>query len=145
MDFYDSTQPQLIPAGTHACLYGDGEYAATGFDTRRFAAVRWITVDGSPGCGIADYEQGNPVFDNAGALRTYVERRTGGGHRARVYSDLSNLPAVRDQLKGLDYLVWLSTLDGNKLSKDWTPGLWGVQFAGGPTADYDTSVLYGVW
>ncbi len=145
MDFYDSTQPELIPAGTHACLYGDGDFAATGFDTRRFAAVRWITVIGSPGCGIADYEQGNPVFDNAGALRTYVEQRTRGGHRARIYSDLSNLPAVRDQLKGLDYLVWLSTLDGNKLSKNWTPGLWGVQFAGGPTADYDTSVLYGVW
>jgi hypothetical protein len=67
------------------------------------------------------------------------------GKRARVYSDRSNLPAVRSELHGLEYPVWLATLDGNKLSADYTPGLWGVQFAGGPTADYDTSVLYGTW
>jgi hypothetical protein len=41
--------------------------------------------------------------------------------------------------------VWLATLDGNKLSAHYTAGLWGVQFAGGPTAAYDTSILYGVW
>ena len=67
------------------------------------------------------------------------------GKRARVYSDLSNLPTVRSELDGLDYLVWLATLDGNKLSANYTPGLWGVQFAGGPTAEYDTSILYCTW
>ena len=56
-----------------------------------------------------------------------------------------NLPTVRSELDGLGYLVWLATQDGNKLSPNYTPGLCGVQYAGGPTADYDTSILYGVW
>ena len=65
--------------------------------------------------------------------------------RARVYCDRANLPAVRSKLEGLQYLVWIATLDGDKLSADWTPGLWGVQYAGGQTAEFDTSVLYGEW
>jgi hypothetical protein len=146
MDFYDSTQPELMPEGSHACLYYDGDYAATAEQAKRFAAVRWITILGDyANCGIADFEQGNPVFSQSGALRSFVQGRNNMGKRARVYSDLSNLPTVRSELDGLDYLVWLATLDGNKLSANYTHGLWGVQYAGGPTADYDTSILYGVW
>jgi hypothetical protein len=146
MDFYDSTQPDLIPEDTYAALYYDGDYAATPEQAKRFAAVRWITILGDyANCGIADFEQGNPVYSQPGALRAFVQGRMNMGKRARVYSDLSNLPTVRSELDGLDYLVWLATLDGNKLSPNYTPGLWGVQFAGGPTADYDTSILYGTW
>lgn len=146
MDFYDSTQPDLIPAGTHACLYYDGEFAATPEQARRFAAVRWITVLGNyADCGIADFEAGNAVFSEPGALRSFVEGRHKMGVRARVYCDRANLPTVRSELDGLTYLVWIGTLDGDKLSANYTPGLWGVQYAGGMTADYDTSVLYGVW
>jgi hypothetical protein len=146
MDFYDSTQPDLIPAGTHACLYYDGEFAATPEQAKRFAAVRWITVLGNyADCGIADFEAGNAVFSEPGALRSFVEGRHKMGVRARVYCDRANLPTVRSELDGLTYLVWIGTLDGDKLSANYTPGLWGVQFAGGMTADYDTSVLYGVW
>jgi hypothetical protein len=146
MDFYDSTQPDLIPEDTYAALYYDGDYAATPEEAKRFAAVRWITILGDyANCGIADFEQGNPVYSQPGALRAFVQGRMNMGKRARVYSDLSNLPTVRSELDGLDYLVWLATLDGNKLSPNYTPGLWGVQFAGGPTADYDTSILYGTW
>jgi len=146
MDFYDSTQPNLIPAGSHACLYYDGDYAANPAEAKRFAAVRWITVLGDyRNCGIADYEQGNAVYSEPGALRAYVEGRKNMGTRARVYCDRANLPKVRSALEGLNYLVWIGTLDGDKLSPGYTPGLWGVQFAGGPTAEYDTSVLYGVW
>jgi hypothetical protein len=146
MDFYDSVQPAEIPAGSHACLYFDGDYAATPEQAKRFAATRWITVLGDyRNCGIADFEAGNEVYSQPGALRAFVEGRLSLNLRARVYSDLSNLPTVRSELDGLDYLVWLSTLDGNKLSAGYTPGLWGVQYAGGPTAAYDTSVLYGVW
>jgi hypothetical protein len=146
MDFYDSTQPAKIPAGSHACLYFDGDYAATPADAKRFAATRWITVLGDyRNCGIADFEAGNEVFSKPGALRAFVEGRKSMNVRARVYCDLSNLPTVRSELGGLEYLVWLGTLNGNKLSADYTPGLWGVQYAGGPTAAYDTSILYGVW
>lgn len=146
MDFYDSTQPALIPEGSYACLYYDGDYAANTEQAKRFTAVRWITVLGDyRNCGIADFEAGNAVFSQPGALRAYVEGRRSMGTRARIYSDLTNLPTVRSELDGLEYLVWLGTLDGNKLSAGYTPGLWGVQFAGGPTAAYDTSVLYGTW
>lgn len=146
MDFYDSTQPDLIPEGSHACLYYDGDYAATAEQAKRFAAVRWITISGDyRNCGIVDFEEGNPVYSDSGALRAYVQGRHDMGTRARVYCDRSNLPTVRSKLEGLEYLVWLATLDGNKLSPDYTAGLWGVQYAGGMTADYDTSVLYGIW
>jgi len=146
MDFYDSTRPELIPEGAHACLYYDGDYAATAEQAKRFSAVRWITVLGDyRNCGIADFEAGNEVYSKAGALRAFVEGRKSQRMRARVYTDLSNLPKVRADLEGLEYLVWLATLDGNKLSAGYTRGLWGVQFAGGPTAEYDTSVLYGAW
>jgi hypothetical protein len=146
MDFYDSTQPELIPAGSHACLYYDGDYAATAEQAKRFAATRWITVLGDyANCGIADYEAGNEVYAQPGALRAWVEGRHKMNVRARVYCDRANLAAVRSHLEGLEYLVWISTLDGDKLSASYTPGLWGVQYAGGVTASYDTSVLYGVW
>jgi hypothetical protein len=146
MDFYDSTRPAEIPEGAHACLYYDGDYAATAAQAKRFVATRWITVLGNyRNCGIADFEQGNEVYSKAGALRAFVQGRKNMNVRARVYCNQSNLPKVRSELEGLEYLVWLATLDGNKLSADYTSGLWGVQYAGGLTAAYDTSVLYGVW
>ena len=146
MDFYDSTQPAEIPAGSHACLYYDGDYAATAAQAKRFVATRWITVLGDyRNCGIADFEQGNEVYSKSGALRAFVQGRKNMNVRARVYCNQSNLPKVRSELEGLEYLVWLATLDGNKLSANYTSGLWGVQYAGGLTAAYDTSVLYGVW
>ncbi|HUN33901.1 MAG TPA: hypothetical protein VMU95_18010 [Trebonia sp.] len=146
MDFYDSTQPAEIPAGSHACLYYDGDYAATAAQAKRFVATRWITVLGDyRNCGIADFEQGNEVYSKSGALRAFVQGRKNMNVRARVYCNQSNLPKVRSELEGLAYLVWLATLDGNKLSANYTSGLWGVQYAGGLTAAYDTSVLYGVW
>lgn len=147
MEFYDSVSPAKIMAGAHACLYHDGEFAATEADAERFAAVRWITVIGDwENCGIADYERGNPVFSVNDALRAWVEGRRRNHHRARVYCDRANLPEVRDQLEGLDgWELWAATLDGDVLSPDWAPNLWAVQYAGGPTANYDTSILYGEW
>jgi hypothetical protein len=146
MEFFDSTRPALIPEGAHACLYHDGDYAASPAEAHRFAAVRWITVIGDYlNCGIADYEAGNKVYSQRGALRAFVQGRLDHHWRARVYCDRSNLQKVRFELAGLDYLVWLATLDGDKLSADYTTGLWGVQFTGGLSADYDTSVLYGTW
>lgn len=147
MDFYDSTRPGLIPARSYACLYYDGEFAAAPEAAERLGPVRWITVTGDfLHCGVADFERGNPVFSVRGSLRSWVQGRISMGKRARVYSDLANLPTVRDLLAGLDsYEVWVATLDGNKLSASYTPGLWGVQYDGGERAEFDTSTLYGSW
>lgn len=143
--FYDSTRPQLIPAGANALLYGDGDYKATAEQAKRFKAVRWITVLGSSNCGAADFERGNEVFD-PGKLRAWALARKAMGCRARVYTDLANLAAAREEVAGLDNVVWwLATLDGNKLDAGYVKLLWAVQYAGGPDADYDTSILYGTW
>lgn len=148
MDFYDGVTPGNLPAGAHACLYYDGDYRATAEQAERFAAVRWITVLGGANAakytGVLDYEKGNPSF-TGNELRAWVAARKAMRCRARVYCDRANLAAVRSQLEGLEYLVWLSTLDGDKLSAGYTPGLWAVQYAGGMTAKLDTSVLYGTW
>jgi hypothetical protein len=144
--FYDSTQPEKIPAGADALLYGDGDYKATAEQAKRFTAVRWITVLGSPECGAADYESGNKVF-GPGKLRAWAIARRAMGCRARVYTDLANLAAARAEVGGLPNVVWwLATLDGDKLSAGYE-GLpvWAVQYEGGETAPYDTSVLYGEW
>jgi hypothetical protein len=144
--FYDAVTPANIPIGTSACLYYDGDYAATQDDASRFRRVRWITVEGDyKNCGIADYEAGNEVFSEEGELKEWVEGRNAMGKRARVYCDRANLPEVRELLADLDYLVWISTLDGDTLSPEWTEGLWAVQCEGGVSAEFDTSVLYGEW
>jgi hypothetical protein len=147
MDFYDSVTPANIADGAHACLYHDGLYAVPDLAVAdRFAAVRWITVIGDyDNCGVADYEHGNPVFSVNDALRTWVKGRRDHGHRARVYCDRANLDEVRDQLEGLDWELWVATLDGDVLHSGWAPNLWGVQYGGGPHADKDVSILYGEW
>lgn len=146
--FYDSVTPEQIPADAiAACLYYDGDWKATPEEAQRFKHVRWITVTGDwQNCGIADFEEGNPVYDNADALRTYVAGRIGMNKRARVYTDRANLPTVRQRLEGLSYLVWIGTLDGTMLEPDYTEGLWAVQFQGATVhGNYDTSILYKPW
>jgi hypothetical protein len=144
--FYDSTRPLLIPSGTHACLYGDGLFEAFPAQASRFAAVRWITVLGNYlKCGIADYEPGNEVF-NPGVLRTWAKGRAAMNCRARVYCDRENLANAQVEVSGLTNVsFWISTLDGNTLSANYLPDMWGVQYAGGETANFDTSILYGEW
>jgi hypothetical protein len=145
--FYDSTRPALIPANSNVCLYGDGEFSAIDYDISRFAAVRWITVLGSVGCGIADYEPGNLVYTSPGALRVWAQGRKIGGHRARIYCDRDHLAQAQNEVFGLENVLWwIATLDGDRLTADYNGlPMWGVQYAGGPAANYDTSILYGVW
>jgi hypothetical protein len=141
--FYDSVTPSLIP-GPNVCLYYDGEFAASASQAKRFKAVRWITVLGNwQECGIADFEAGNPVYGQSGKLREWVQGRANMGARARVYCDRSNIPLVQEELKGLSWLWWIGTLDGDKLSPSYLPGMWGVQYTGNNR--FDVSVLYGEW
>lgn len=150
MDFYDSTKPNLMPARSHVLVYLDGRYAVAPSDPalKRFAAVRWITVLGNwEDAGAVDYEAGNHVYSTPGALRTYVQGRASRQLRARVYHNRSDTSRVLAELYGLEghYEHWVATLDGNKLSADYLHDMWGVQYAGGVTANYDSSILYGEW
>jgi hypothetical protein len=146
MIFYDSVAPQLIPEGGPACLYYDGIYAAEPAAADRFKAVRWITVFGDyEHCGIADYETGNEVYSKPGAIEAFVRGRMEMGKRARVYCNRVSLAEVRQRLEGLDWLLWIATLDGDQLSPSYATNLWAVQYAGGVNATFDISVLYGAW
>jgi hypothetical protein len=147
IEVYDSIDPAKIPAGSHALVYYDGKYAAKPSQVKRFKATRWITVLGNyEHAGIADYEAGNEVFSKGGALRAWCEGRLRMDCRARVYCDRSNYEEAHSLVGDLPNVVWwIGTLDGNRLSATYVPKLWAVQFAGGPTSDVDTSVLYGTW
>jgi hypothetical protein len=152
MEFYDAVTPANIPGSdkeppvTSACLYYDGAYAARPVEARWFRQVRWITVLGDyEHCGIADWERGNAVFSQPGKIEDWVNGRLAMGKRARVNCNRSSLPVLQGRLAGLDWLLWLSTLDGTIVRADAYPNLWAVQFAGGPTAPFDTSILYGEW
>lgn len=149
MDFYDAVTPGNIPQGAHACLYYDGEFAATAGQAKRFAAVRWITVLGGAAAaahtGILDWEKGNADFTGT-ELRDWAAQRKAMNCKARVYVDRANFAAASKDVEGLDNVWWwIATLDGDKLSATWTGRLWAVQYAGGMTAKVDTSVLYGAW
>jgi hypothetical protein len=149
MEIYDSTRPALIPAGSHACLYWDGDYRATPAQAKRFAAVRWITVLGGKAAaahtGCIDFEKGNEAYDPA-RLRAWAEERKEMGCRARVYCDRADHAAAQKAVAGLANVCWwIATLDEDKLHATWTKNLWAVQYAGGVKASYDTSVLYGTW
>lgn len=161
-EFYDSARFGLIPAGSDAMLYADGRYQATTEDARRFNRVRWITVLGGAAAaartGAIDYERGNLAYEGS-QLRDWATARQAMGCRARVYCNRSDLPRAMSAVAGLPKVCWwLATLDGNlrsaaELAADILElgitlaeeKLWACQYAGGMTAEYDTSVLYGEW
>jgi hypothetical protein len=148
-EFFDSIRPLLIPDGAWAALYFDGDWPASPREALRFARVRWITIEGDwENCGIADYEPGNPVYLTPGLLKAWATARIQGmRRRARVYTNRYDLPRAQHELGELAGQVewWIATLDGDKLTRDWIPGLWAVQYQGGPRASRDKSVLYGAW
>jgi hypothetical protein len=159
--FYDSASRTFPPGATHVALYWDGLYAAPAHEP--YPYIRWITINGgssaAKGAGIADFEPLNPVYDDPGRLRPWVEGRKDLGKRARIYCDRSNAHLAIERTRGLPRLFWIATLDDHQ----WTPAelvadlkrnfgadiseheLWGNQYAGGMTAAYDTSNLFGKW
>ena len=160
-DFFDSASQQFPSGAEYVALYGDGEFKAPQSVARRFPHVRYITVLGDYAtCGIADWEAGNATF-KSGVLRAWAEGRRRMNCLARVYCDRSNAQEALEQVAGLaNVRWWISTLDNNPhwtaeelaadLRDNWhadiaAADLWGVQFAGGMTAAFDTSSLFGAW
>lgn len=144
-EFYDSTKPWLIPAGTKAAaLYFDGLYGTAGRNAAHlFSLVRWITITGDAlHCGIADYEPRNPVFEQPGVLRGWAEYRISHQQRARVYVQrslaaraLAELgPAARDPR----CQFWIPTED----NKTWTPEQLAADLAGNWAAPIPASQLW---
>ncbi len=165
--FFDSYDINGIPGGaTHAALYGDGDFKVTTAEARRFRYRRWITVLGTPSCGLADYEPGNEVYGRRGALRAWAAQRHGQyAGLPIVYVDRALAAQAVAQLDGLRVLFWIPTLDGNE---HWTPELlsanmasgdngtvppvtippsliWANQWRNSESPPFDESTLFGNW
>lgn len=157
--FYDSVTPANIPAAAYAALYADGAYAAPARDVSRFAGVQWITVTGkTQSAGITAYEPGNPVYSDGGALLAWVVSRVAAGWQPVVYCDRSDLPKAVEALGSSAAHVWwwVPTLDNTPwtaqalvadvgVAEVTTSSLWACQYAGGLSAPYNVSLLYGSW
>jgi hypothetical protein len=143
MKAYDSTEPQKIPADAAAILpYGDGRFVWPEQQLARFshARRRFITVFGNARiASIFDIERFDGTPDQAPAFvraRHILYPAT----LPTLYVNRSNLPDVQRACKGLDYRIWLATLDGD-IPRSITGGghLVAVQYKGGPHDDYDIS------
>lgn len=161
IQFVDSATPEDIPSGmfSHACYYADGLYAWPRAQVLRFKPRHAITVTGEASCGIADYEPGNPVYEDYGALDTWAHHRALRKRPARVYCDRNNASQALRELNGQQVMWWIATLDDRRwtaeeLSADLAAhfgadipadAIWGCQFEGGESADYDTSDLFKTW
>lgn len=141
----DSVNPGTLPNAQYAALYADGDYAAPFTPIQRFPGVKWITVLGSEFAQIADFEKGNSVFSVPDRLWAWAGAMNHQGTPPIVYCDRSAIPEVESLLASQRHYLWVATLDGNELAADAYPNLWAVQYAGGGSAIYDTSIVYGPW
>lgn len=158
--FYDSARYGLIPAGADAALYYDGRYAVTPEQAQRFGHVRWITIAGGAAAaahaGAIDWEYGNLAFEG-NQLLEWAQARQAMNARARVYVDFANLPRAHSLVGSLPCVAWwLATLDGVGRTAEGLAvmaqqhgvtldpsRIWAQQYAGGMTAAFDISIVFG--
>lgn len=144
---YDSARPDLIPKDAQVVFpYADGNYAWADQREELFPQARYrlITVFGNAAiASIADVEVGNPDLWPPDKARAFVIARHDSGHRATIYCNRGDLPGVQQACNGLDYDVWLATLDGSQPTSIEGGGrLVAVQYQGGEDAPYDVSVIW---
>jgi hypothetical protein len=146
MDAYDSTQPWLIPLEAPAVLiYADGLYKWSEASVKRLAHCRYrhITVLGDPAANICDVETGDVRPAQAPEFLRGWRNLHPTGSPGTIYCNRSTLPAVQAACQGLEFNVWLATLDGSRPLSIAPPGrLVAVQYQGGAAAPYDLSVVW---
>ena len=139
---YDSTRPWLIPAAAAEAvlMYADGEFEWKPQDKARFPHARYrsISVLNNPKiAAVLDVEKGDATPADAPG---FIRARPGD---AAIYCNRATLPAVQAACHGLDYRVWLATLDGTRPTAITGGGtLAAVQYFGGLHTPYDLSVVY---
>lgn len=112
---YDSARPQLIPADPAAVFpYSDGRYRWSNSKFPR-ARYRYITALGDPDADIADFEPGC-IWPFPRLKGWALERlaRHGASADLTVYTDRSNFPLAAGALRGLNWHLFLATLDGTQ-------------------------------
>jgi hypothetical protein len=142
----DSASPQDIPGSWTGAVaaYINDKYAWPHSQIARFRQVIRISVTGDASearrARVIDVEQfaATPA-DAAPFIR---ERIRLGHHDATVYCSRDNVPAVRAACAGLTFRLWVADWTGEP-HKIAGIDAWAVQYHGGASLPFDTSIIYG--
>lgn len=153
LTMYDSANAASLPAGADVyAAYVNGEFANYSKVRLRFPRARIFGIDvigdSSRAASIIDWEEGNQCFTPAALKNFVIEREKFMPHTACVYCDRANLPLAEETLKGLWHVLWITTLDGTRMTGQRTSSgnlIVATQYAGGLTAPYDTSEVLSDW
>lgn len=146
---YDSVTPFLLPVATKYAGYVNGRYknVATIQKLHPTARVFGIDVLGTDweNASILDCEAEDAT--SPAVIRAWViSRENFRPGTAVIYCDRDNLPFVEEVLEGLDYKVWISTLDKTDMTGTITAH--GKTIVGTQTEDlgaYDVSSTLDEW
>jgi hypothetical protein len=149
---YDSTILQDIPHSAQLVgVYGNGRYAVNISELNELfpdhSTHVLIDVSGTDAefCDVLDVESGDATPEMCPA---WIRQRLSAGRHATIYCARDTIPAIRATCTGLDYLLWVATLDGTT-TYDGTelstlPGVVAVQYEGilQTGINADKSVVY---
>lgn len=147
----DSTEASEIPIeGTEiAAGYLDGSFQTWAALAARFPNIPRVAVDvngSAPGAQVRDWETG----DKAGSLEQWVIQHNAlsSAKDAVVYCNRSTIAEVRQltgsQVLGVDYFLWIATLDGSVFGPSDLPGVIACQDKGSAQvgANFDESIVW---
>jgi hypothetical protein len=147
----DSVTPNAIPiAGTQiACAYDDGTFEDVAALHARFPHIPNVLIDVNGSnfrANVRDWEPG----DEEGNLESWVgnHNQFTGIKDAVVYCSRDTIPSVREltgkYVLGVDYWLWVATLDGSIITPSEQLGLIACQDKGSAQvhANYDESVVW---
>jgi hypothetical protein len=142
----DSATPKDIPDNWTGAVaaYINERYAWPHAQIARFDQVIRISVTGDPAearrARVIDVEQF--AATPADAARFIRERIRLGHHDATVYCSRSRIPEVQAACAGLAFRFWVADWTGEP-HKIHGIDAWAVQYHGGPSLAFDTSIIYG--
>jgi hypothetical protein len=151
---FDSVTPDAIPL-TGARLvagYATGPFANLTALHARFPRLPVVSIDtdgSDPAADVRDWETG----DKSGSLQDWViaHNRAATRKTAVVYCNRSTIGEVRlvtgTQVLGVDYWLWIATLDGSVFGPAAYPGVIACQDLGATQTggNYDSSVVFADW
>jgi hypothetical protein len=147
---YDSVDAGNLPDGNAYAAYVNGDYKNYSQVHARFPRSKVfgidITGEGWQTARILDYEPGNPCYAPLNLHSFAMNRELFRPHTTCIYADRDNLDDVESILAGMWHVLWVSTLDGTKMTGQRTRSgtlIVGTQYA--TNDDYDTSEVLTSW
>jgi hypothetical protein len=147
----DSVRAADIPlAGTDiVCGYSDGTYADARALASRFPGIPRLLIDVNGynvKADVRDWETGDKAGNLAGWVREH--NAVAGQRNAIIYCNRSTIPEVRAltgaYVLGVDYWLWIATLDGTIFGPSQYPHIVACQNKGSNQthANYDESIVW---